>query len=154
MAFGKYNLDLSVVHEDNEDLFDFNSGAVSHEPSPTEDDEIAKMMAQLQNLIQSKSSKTHNDENEIARLREMNAKLKMVKSEMDDKENREAEIKILRAKTKQRALEVKLAKKLKDIRGVARLVCDVESVDLAFVIDCTSSMQAVIDAVRSQIREV
>ena len=75
-----------------------------------------------------------------------------MKSEIEDKEHREAEIKILKAKTKQRALEVK---KRKDIlRGVARIVCDAESIDLAFVTDFTCSMNTTIEAVRGQIREV
>lgn len=50
--------------------------------------------------------------------------------------------------------QVEVAQRKKEIRNVARAVCDAESVDLAYVVDCTTSMQKYIDGVRSQIQEV
>lgn len=157
MAFGKYSLcDLSIIEEVDDD--DLGIQAPLAESTTTDGDEIAKRFAELKNLLVERTSEKNKDEKEIVKLREMGVQLKfaakLMQNDIEEKENRESEKRILKAKTKQRALEVKLAKKMKDIRGVDRLVCNAESVDLAFIIDFTASMSETIDAVHKQIKEV
>ena len=53
-----------------------------------------------------------------------------------EKDNDNSEHLALRSTLLQRLSEVKVACRKKSIRNVARAVCDAESVDLAFVVDC------------------
>ena len=157
--FDQHNLaDLSMIDEVEEDLDALLDDLLSDESPSTQepkvDDEIEKKMAELQSLMNNRSCSSGGNI-QTTKLRAANAFLKNMQSQIVvDKENQESENIMLKSTLRQRYSEVKTAQKKHAIRSVARAVCDAESVDLAFVVDCTSSMSSYLDAVRNQIQEV
>lgn len=67
---------------------------------------------------------------------------------------KDSELKLLRSMTRSKVSEVKLAKKEKDIRRALHAVQSAESVDTAFVIDCTGSMASYIASVKDSIQNI
>jgi hypothetical protein len=90
------------------------------------------------------------------RLKSMNGKLSKLRKEVETSKHRESELefKFLRSTTKRKAMELKKSIKEKEIRSVIRSVCAAESVDLAFIVDATSSMHPHIEEVKRSIKGI
>jgi hypothetical protein len=76
--------------------------------------------------------------------------------EIDVSKTREsdAEVKLLRSTMHRKAMDVRKSLKEKEVRSVIRAVCAAESVDLAFVVDCTGSMSSYIVSVKRSINDI
>ncbi|KAL7578865.1 hypothetical protein ACA910_006842 [Epithemia clementina (nom. ined.)] len=83
-------------------------------------------------------------------------KLDKLKSELKTAKKSETDIELsyLRSSTARSLADVRMTMKKKDIRSVIRAVSAAESVDLCFVVDCTSSMQPYIASVKNSIRDI
>lgn len=101
---------------------------------------------------------------EKARLKSLNAKLSRVRGEISKsattgdagavKHHHDTELLALRLETKKKTRSLLKTWKEKQVRGVIREVCAAERVDLAFIIDCTSSMSPYIESVKTSIKEI
>ena len=67
---------------------------------------------------------------------------------------KDAELCFLHSKTTSKVREVNLAMKAKDIRRVLLAVSASENVDLAFILDCTGSMESFIASAKKSIRDI
>lgn len=94
--------------------------------------------------------------NEKERLKSLHGKLSKMKKEVEISKHRESEMemKMLKSITRRKTMDLKKAIKEKEIHGVVRSVCAAESVDLAFLVDCTGSMASHIASVKENICEI
>ena len=90
------------------------------------------------------------------RLAKVNSKLSKLKREVAESKTVEksTEMEFLRSSTRMKVTEVKTAMKEKDIRRAIQAIRLAESVDVAFIIDCTSSMAPYIESVKNSIRQI
>lgn len=110
---------------------------------------------ELQRLIGKTTSgtATHEEKN---RLMSLNLKLSALKKDIEHSKTveKDSELKLLRSIVRSKVTEVKLAMKEKDIHRALRAVQSAESVDIAFVIDCTGSMSSYIASVKDSIHDI
>ena len=86
---------------------------------------------------------------EKKRIEKVNDKLDDLKKEIEA-----SELTFLKSKTRAKTLGVMKAVREKEVWSVIRAVVAAESVDLAFVIDCTGSMSSYINAVKSNVKSI
>lgn len=93
---------------------------------------------------------------EKARLKSLNAKMSRMKKEIVASATLDSvsELEALRSTSKAKAEELVKALKQKQAQSVIRAVCASEKVDLAFIIDCTSSMGPYIESVKTSIKSI
>jgi hypothetical protein len=117
----------------------------------TAENEIIKLGKLLGKL--KTGTATRDEKNRIIGL---NAKLDNLKEKIEVSKERDTqtELKMLRSTYHKKVTTVKTAIKERDIRSVIKAVCDAESVDLAFAVDCTASMASHIDSVKKNISEI
>jgi hypothetical protein len=94
--------------------------------------------------------------NEKDRVVSLNAKLSVMKKEVELAKERESltELKMLRSTTRIKTTQLQVAVKQKNIQSAIRAICEAESVDLAFFIDCTGSMTKYINSVKQNILDI
>lgn len=90
------------------------------------------------------------------RLISLNSKLSALKMDIKAAKTieKDTELKLLRSKARGKVDDIKLAMREKDIRRALQAVQFAESVDLAFVIDCTSSMARYISSAKDSIQGI
>lgn len=160
-AFDWEDMVLTSIREDDEDVDHARVDREERESAvaKTETARLAslakKEIDDLQDLLEKLKTGTATRA-ERERMHSFHAKLDRLKEEMDKSKTREseAEKKMLLSKSTLKASAVHKAIKEKEIRSVIRAVCAAESVDLAFLVDCTGSMAGYIAAVKDNIRKV
>jgi len=117
--------------------------------------EAERSMGDLSNLIGKAKTGTATRV-EIDRIKSLHKKLDETKKAISDSKTteRETEFRMLHSKTREKAAGVMAEIKRKDIRAAIRAVCQAESVDLCFCMDCTSSMGVYIEAAKNSIRDI
>ena len=120
-------------------------------------DEAEMSILELQKLLaKSKMGTATRDEKD--RLCSLNSELSAMKKDIEAVKTfeRSAELVYLRSKatSKVKVREVNLAMKEKDIRRALLAVRSAESVDLAFILDCTSSMGPYIASAKNSIKDI
>jgi len=117
--------------------------------------EAQSSMLELQELLGKTDSGT-TTRAEKDRLLSLNSKLTALKKDIKEAKTieRDTELELLRSKARSKVTDVKLAMKEKDIRRALHAVGSAESVDIAFVIDCTSSMAGFISSVKNSIQNI
>jgi hypothetical protein len=162
-TFDLEGMELTSINEDAEDV-DVSDSHLHREEqylavAKTETARLAsaakKEIEELQGLLGKLNTGTATRE-ERDRILSYHDKLDRLKEELDTTKTHEteAERKMLRATATRKAADVHKALKEKEIRSVIRAVCAAESVDLAFVVDCTSSMGSYIAAVKDNITKI
>mmetsp|Transcript_16497 Transcript_16497/g.29920 ORF Transcript_16497/g.29920 Transcript_16497/m.29920 type:complete len:391 (+) Transcript_16497:295-1467(+) len=117
--------------------------------------EAEKNILEMQRLL-GKSKTRSASRSEKGRLLSLNSKLSALKKDIEESRTVEedTEVTLLRSKTRSKVTGVKLAMKEKDIRRALQVVQSAESVDIAFVVDCTSSMGPYISSVKESIQGI
>lgn len=110
---------------------------------------------ELQRLL-GKTSTGTSTHAEKDRLLSLNSKLSALKKDIKDAKTieKDAELELLKSRARSKVTEVKLAMKEKDIRRALHAVQSAESVDVAFIIDCTGSMSSYIASVKDSIQDI
>ena len=116
---------------------------------------VSEDISELSDLLKKLNTDTAT-RREKERIQALHAKLDNLKEEIVDTKHREstAEMAVLDAETTVKTLALKTAVKEKAVRSVIRNVCSAESVDVAFVLDCTGSMEDYIAAVKTSISNI
>lgn len=111
-------------------------------------EELAGLLGKLKTSTVSREEKS--------RLKSLHAKLDGMKADLKEWKELEskAEMRMLRSVASSKVIDIVTEMRKKDIRSVMRQVGAAESVDLAFIIDCTGSMASYIDSVKSSITEI
>lgn len=117
--------------------------------------EAESSILELQRLIRKTTTDTatHVEKDHLISL---NSKLCALKKDIEDAKTveKDLELKLLRSIAISKVTKVKLAMKEKDIRRALHAVQSAESVDIAFVIDCTGSMASYIASVKDSIQNI
>lgn len=144
--------DCDVVEQQEQDLEEFRL-AKAVRAKAIQDGE--RLIQELMSVIQ----RADNNPEAVTKKKsaiELNQKLDEIKrniQETQDKES-EAELKWLDSSAKKKGREIRLAIKEKEIQSVLADVTAAECVDVAFVLDGTTSMQQHIAAVKENIRKI
>jgi hypothetical protein len=90
------------------------------------------------------------------RLLSLNSKLSALKADIKEAKTieKDTEIKFLKATARSKVAEIMLAMKEKDIRRALHAIQFAESVDVAFIVDCTGSMAPYISSVKDSIKSI
>lgn len=117
--------------------------------------EAQSSMLELQELLGKTDSGT-TTRAEKERLLSLNSKLTALKKDIKEAKTieKDTELELLRSKARSKVTDVKLAMKEKDIRRALHAVESAESVDIAFVMDCTGSMSSFISSVKDSIQNI
>jgi hypothetical protein len=117
--------------------------------------EAESNILELQRLLGKTSSGTAT-RNERDQLLSLNSKLSVLKKDIEYAKivEEESELKLLRSRARSKVIEVKLAVKENDILRTLHAVQSAESVDIAFIIDCTDSMSPYIASVKDSIQDI
>jgi hypothetical protein len=93
---------------------------------------------------------------ECEKLKLLSKKLSKMRAAVTATKTRESDDKLsaLRSRVDAKKLSFHKAVKEKEVRQVLSSLKSAESVDLAFIIDCTESMQSLIDQVKSNIKDI
>ncbi|KAI2513693.1 alpha-kinase [Fragilaria crotonensis] len=93
---------------------------------------------------------------EKKRLELLNGKLSELRNEVEISKHRESELEIKRLKsvTRTKTTDLRKALREKEIHSIIHSVCAAETVDLAFLVDCTGSMASHIGAVKANISAI
>ncbi|KAL3798707.1 hypothetical protein HJC23_004458 [Cyclotella cryptica] len=118
-------------------------------------DEAEMSIVELQNLLGKTKTGTATRV-EKDRLLSLNSKLSALKKDIAEAKTieKDAELFFLHAKASSKVKEVNLAMREKDIRRALLAVRSAESVDLAFILDCTGSMGSYIASAKNSIRDI
>lgn len=160
-AFGHEDAVLATIgeYEDDDEFLDDEETSKKHAAAASRTASLAavaeKEIAEVNDLLGKLKTGTAT-RNERDRLKSLSGKLSELRKEVEASKHRESEMemKMLRSSSKRKATELKKAIKEKEIRSVVRAVCAAESVDLAFIVDCTSSMRPHIAAVKNSIKDI
>jgi hypothetical protein len=161
-SFGTEDMTLSPIGEGDEESYSAGDEEVSEDYVNATKVKTAtlaaiaeKEISELSNLLGKLKTGTAT-KNEKDRLRSVNARLDGLKMEIDVSKTREseAEVKMLRSTMHRKTMDVRKSLKEKEVRSVVRAVCAAESVDLAFILDCTGSMSSYIASVKRSINDI
>jgi hypothetical protein len=119
------------------------------------EDEAKSNIIELQRLLGKTNTGTVTRA-EKDRLLSLNLKLSSLKSDIKEARTieKDTELKLLRSTAMSKVVDIKLAMKEKDIRRALHAVQYAESVDMAFVVDCTGSMSSYISSVKDSIKSI
>jgi len=161
-----YTLDTTVVLSDEEEEEDTIFGYDQQEQQHLQElekarNEKAKKIQDGEKALHEymamwQLSKSSSSSKEKSRAAALNERLNEIKKQIEDSESNEeeAELRLLEASAKKKTHEIRLAIKEKEIRSVQRKVATAECVDLAFVLDGTSSMVHHIAAVKDNMQKI
>ena len=174
-AFQASDMVLARIDEDNDDDSSADEGFTKVSASMAEEslseakaawettklrtatlkEAVSEDISELSDLLE-KLNTDAATRNEKERIHALHSKLDDLKDEIVDTKHREstAEKAVLDAETTVKTLALRTAVKEKAVSSMIRNVCSAESVDVAFVLDCTGSMSSYIAAVKNSIREI
>lgn len=129
-----------------------------------------KAMESMKSLLPKFNSGTATRD-ETSRLESLNAKLSQLRNELEESgtkeseakeseikeggiKEREAKLEALRRESACKAKNLMKTFKEREVQKVINAVCAAEEVDLAFIIDCTSSMQSYINSVKTNVKAI
>ncbi|KAL3922042.1 MAG: hypothetical protein SGILL_002420 [Bacillariaceae sp.] len=114
-------------------------------------DHIDEMTALLENAKVSTATKE-----EMDRISKMNERMELLKSDVSESKSviMSYNEDVIRSMSKQKTYALSNATKDRDIRAALNYVREAEAVDLAFILDCTDSMQPHIDAAKKSIKDI
>jgi hypothetical protein len=161
-----YTLDTTVVSEDDEDApFDEDIEAknlLRFQQARAERNRLVqegvKTVEEFGNFLEKLKGLSHDADSrpEHDRIKTHNEELRKLRDRIKEQEIIESttEMELLQSTTKKTSYEIKKAIKEKDIEQVYHAVSAAESVDLAFILDATTSMTRMIASVKDNIREI
>jgi hypothetical protein len=156
-AFGAEDMVLTTIGEDEEAVEEVSGDHVKESKLATATLAAAaeKELKDLSRLLGKLNTGTAT-RNEKDRVLSLNANLSKLKKEIEVSKEREtvSEMKMLHSATRTKVTQIQTALKEKDIRSAVRAVCAAESVDLAFIVDCTGSMTSYIASVKQNMIDI
>jgi hypothetical protein len=144
---------LSTIDEcdDDEEISEDHVEAVKDKTRELEAEADKQMREMISLLGRMKTGTATRVEKQ--RLESLNGKLSEIRKEVEISMHRksEMEIKMLKSKTRTKTTNLRKALREKEINSIIHSVCTAESIDLAFLVDCTGSMASHIGAVKANI---